>query len=67
MLKFSKKVDYGLILLSKLRNEPETASAREMAERVTCARARRGGIIWIHGMGGKPTAIPVYAMTMSRT
>jgi Rrf2 family protein len=33
MLKFSKKVDYGLILLSKLRNEPESASAREMAER----------------------------------
>jgi len=33
MLKFSKKVDYGLILLSKLRNEPEAASAREIAER----------------------------------
>lgn len=33
MLKFSKKVDYGLILLSKLRNEPCSASAREIAAR----------------------------------
>ncbi|MCH8883919.1 MAG: Rrf2 family transcriptional regulator [SAR324 cluster bacterium] len=33
MLKFSKKVDYGLILLSKLRNEPSSASAREIAAR----------------------------------
>lgn len=31
MLKFSKKVDYGLILLSKLRHEPVSASAREIA------------------------------------
>lgn len=33
MLKFSRKVDYGLILLSKLRDEPTGASAREIAER----------------------------------
>ena len=33
MLKFSRKVDYGLILLSKLREEPTAASAREVAER----------------------------------
>jgi Rrf2 family protein len=33
MLKLSKKVDYGLILLSKLTNEPASASAREMAQR----------------------------------
>lgn len=33
MLKFSRKVDYGLILLSKLRNEPSSASAREIAAR----------------------------------
>lgn len=33
MLKLSKKVDYGLILLSKLRHEPVSASAREMAAR----------------------------------
>lgn len=33
MLKFSKKVDYGLILLSKLCKEPEAASAREIAQR----------------------------------
>ncbi len=33
MLKFSKKVDYGLILLSKLRNEPNASSAREIAAR----------------------------------
>ena len=33
MLKFSKKVDYGLILLSKLRHEPVSASAREIAAR----------------------------------
>lgn len=32
MLKFSKKIDYGLILLSKLCYEPAPASAREMAE-----------------------------------
>lgn len=31
MLKFSKKVDYGLILLSKLRGEADAASAREIA------------------------------------
>ena len=31
MLKFSKKVDYGLILLSKLRHEPVSASARGIA------------------------------------
>ncbi|MDH4248178.1 MAG: Rrf2 family transcriptional regulator [Deltaproteobacteria bacterium] len=33
MLKFSRKVDYGLILLSKLRDEPGASSAREVAER----------------------------------
>ena len=33
MLKFSRKVDYGLILLSKLRDEPGGSSAREVAER----------------------------------
>lgn len=33
MLKFSKKVDYGLILLSKLRSEGEASSAREIAKR----------------------------------
>ena len=33
MLKFSKKIDYGLILLSKLHNEPAAASAREIAQR----------------------------------
>ena len=33
MLKFSKKIDYGLILLSKLRHEPSASSAREIAER----------------------------------
>lgn len=33
MLKFSRKVDYGLILLSKLHEQPSGASAREMAER----------------------------------
>ncbi|MDH5752740.1 MAG: Rrf2 family transcriptional regulator [Deltaproteobacteria bacterium] len=33
MLKFSRKVDYGLILLSKLCAEPEASSAREMAAR----------------------------------
>ncbi|HKI97700.1 MAG TPA: Rrf2 family transcriptional regulator [bacterium] len=33
MLKLSKKVDYGLILLSRLREQPMSASAREMAER----------------------------------
>lgn len=33
MLKFSKKIDYGLILLSKLHNEPTASSAREIAQR----------------------------------
>ena len=33
MLKLSKKVDYGLILLSGLRHQAEALSAREMAER----------------------------------
>lgn len=33
MLKFSRKVDYGLILLAHLRNTRRAASAREMAER----------------------------------
>jgi len=33
MLKLSKKVDYGLILLSRLRQHPDVASAREMAAR----------------------------------
>jgi Rrf2 family protein len=33
MLKLSKKVDYGLILLSRLRQRPASSSAREMAER----------------------------------
>ena len=33
MLKFSKKIDYGLILLSKLHHEPVSASAREIAAR----------------------------------
>ena len=33
MLRLSKKVDYGLILLSRLRQRPAAASAREMAER----------------------------------
>jgi Rrf2 family protein len=31
MLRLSKKVDYGLILLSRLAQRSETASAREMA------------------------------------
>jgi Rrf2 family protein len=33
MLKLSKKVDYGLIVLSRMRQRPEAASARELAER----------------------------------
>ena len=33
MLKLSKKVDYGLILLSNLSAQPDAASAREMAHR----------------------------------
>lgn len=33
MLKLSKKVDYGLVLLSGLRATPEPCSAREIAER----------------------------------
>jgi Rrf2 family protein len=33
MLKLSKKVDYGLILLSRMRLQPEAASARELAGR----------------------------------
>ena len=33
MLKLSKKVDYGLILLSRMRQHPEAASARDMAGR----------------------------------
>ena len=33
MLKLSKKVDYGLILLSRMRQQPDALSAREMAER----------------------------------
>ena len=33
MLKFSKKVDYGLILLSKMQREAYPASARELAKR----------------------------------
>jgi len=33
MLKLSKKVDYGLILLSRMRQQPEAASARELAAR----------------------------------
>jgi Rrf2 family protein len=33
MLKLSKKIDYGLILLSRMCTEPAPASAREMAER----------------------------------
>ena len=33
MLKLSKKVDYGLILLSRMRHQPEALSARQMAER----------------------------------
>ena len=32
MLKLSKKVDYGLILLSRLQHQPEALSARQMAE-----------------------------------
>jgi Rrf2 family protein len=31
MLKLSKKVDYGLILLSRMRRQPAAASARELA------------------------------------
>ncbi|MCZ6533264.1 MAG: Rrf2 family transcriptional regulator [SAR324 cluster bacterium] len=33
MLKLSKKIDYGLILLSRMCMEPAPESAREMAER----------------------------------
>ncbi len=33
MLKLSKKVDYGLILLSRMRSSEEAASARELARR----------------------------------
>jgi len=33
MLKLSKKVDYGLILLSNLNAQADAASAREMADR----------------------------------
>lgn len=33
MMKLSKKVDYGLILLSNLERQPEHESAREMAGR----------------------------------
>ena len=33
MLKLSKKVDYGLILLSRMRQRPTAASARELAGR----------------------------------
>lgn len=33
MLKLSKKVDYGLILLSRMGQRPEASSARDMAAR----------------------------------
>ena len=33
MFKLSKKIDYGLVLLSKLCSEPTSASAREIAVR----------------------------------
>ena len=45
MLKFSKKVDYGLILLSKLREEGEAASAREIAKRYNLPQSMVANIL----------------------
>ncbi len=76
MLKLSKKIDYGLVLLSKLCHEPNSASAREIAARyhlpqpmvanILKALASAGILVSTRGaQGGYELARPAGKITMA--
>lgn len=76
MLKLSKKIDYGLILLSRMCAEPAPASAREMAGRydlplpmvanILKALAANGVLVSTRGVqGGYELARTPYEITLS--
>ena len=52
MLKLSKKIDYGLILLSRMCAEPAPASAREMAGRYDLPQPMVANILKALAAGG---------------
>jgi Rrf2 family protein len=56
MLKLSKKVDYGLVLLSELHNGAALASAREMAERYKLPQPMAANILKALAAGGIVTS-----------
>jgi Rrf2 family protein len=56
MLKLSKKVDYGLVLLSELHNGSGPASAREMAERYRLPQPMAANILKALAAGGIVTS-----------
>jgi len=56
MLKLSKKVDYGLVLLSELHNGAAPASAREMAERYDLPQPMAANILKALCSGGIVTS-----------
>lgn len=52
MFRFSKKIDYGLILLSDMCNDPAPASAREMAARYKLPQPMIANILKALSSGG---------------
>lgn len=52
MLKLSKKIDYGLVLLSKMATDPEPTSARELAARYRLPQPMVANILKALGSAG---------------